>query len=82
MVELVETNGQDSGKTAAAMNENSSTAAAAAAPTEEVPDREMPLSFVSERHLDTIEGINCITQTWRMKERVREGGGVWGDMFF
>lgn len=31
---------------------------------------DMPLSFTKDRHVEPIEGINCITQTWRMKERV------------
>lgn len=35
-----------------------------------ITDKELPLSFTQDRHLETIEGINCITQTWRMKERV------------
>lgn len=35
-----------------------------------ISDKELPLSFTHDRHLETIEGINCITQTWRMKERV------------
>lgn len=33
-------------------------------------DIDLPLSFTKDRHVETIEGINCITQTWRMKERV------------
>lgn len=33
-------------------------------------DKDLPLSFTKDRHEEAIEGINCITQTWRMKERV------------
>lgn len=33
-------------------------------------DKDLPLSFTKDRHVEAIEGINCITQTWRMKERV------------
>lgn len=29
------------------------------------------LAFSDKRHTETIEGVNAITQTWRMKERVR-----------
>lgn len=35
-----------------------------------ITDKDLPLSFNEERHLEIIGGINCITQTWRMKERV------------
>lgn len=35
-----------------------------------ITDKDLPLSFNKGRHLDIIGGINCITQTWRMKERV------------
>jgi regulator-associated protein of mTOR len=34
-------------------------------------DWQLPLSFVKKRHTEEIEGANAITQTWRMKERVR-----------
>lgn len=68
MVEMVELISQDSGSTARTeTTEENHTSIV----SEEISDREMPLSFVAERHLETIEGINCITQTWRMKERVR-----------
>lgn len=30
----------------------------------------LALAFIKPRHTVTIEGINCISQTWRMKERV------------
>lgn len=33
-------------------------------------DSNLPNSFNKKRHTDTIEGINCISQSWRMKERV------------
>lgn len=71
MAEVIETGGQDSGSATntAAVEESNGTAT-----TEEIPDSMMPLSFVSERHLQPIEGISCITQTWRMKERVRQSG--------
>lgn len=35
-----------------------------------ISDRDLPLSFCDDRHLDVIEGLNSINQTWRMKERV------------
>lgn len=35
-----------------------------------VSDKDLALSFMQDRHLETIEGVECITQTWRMKERV------------
>lgn len=38
-------------------------------------DWKMPVAFQKPRHTTTIEGINCVTQTWRMKERV-------GSLFF
>lgn len=34
-------------------------------------DWHLPISFVKKRHTEKIEGANAITQTWRMKERVR-----------
>jgi len=34
-------------------------------------DWQLPISFVKTRHTEKIEGANAITQTWRMKERVR-----------
>ena len=37
---------------------------------ETVSDKDLPLSFMQDRHLGPIEGVECITQTWRMKERV------------
>lgn len=36
-----------------------------------VSDKDLPLCFVKERHLEVIEGIECITQMWRMKERMK-----------
>lgn len=33
-------------------------------------DWKLPIAFNKPRHTATIEGVNCITQTWRMKERV------------
>lgn len=36
----------------------------------ECVDWQLPLSFVKKRHTEKIEGVNAITQTWRMKERV------------
>lgn len=38
---------------------------------EKITDRDLPLSFVENRHTEVIEGINCLTQTWRMKERMK-----------
>lgn len=37
----------------------------------EEDDWNMQLAFCKPRHTTIIEGVNCITQTWRMKERVR-----------
>lgn len=34
-------------------------------------DWNLPLAFNKSRHNVTIEGINSITQTWRMKERMK-----------
>lgn len=34
-------------------------------------DWQMQLAFCKPRHNATIEYVNCISQTWRMKERVR-----------
>lgn len=31
----------------------------------------LPLAFTSKRHIEKIEGSKSVTQTWRMKERVR-----------
>lgn len=36
----------------------------------EEDDWKIQLAFCKSRHSATIEGVNCITQTWRMKERV------------
>lgn len=38
---------------------------------EVVTDWDLPLSFTKSRHTETIEGVNAISQTWRMKERVK-----------
>ena len=37
----------------------------------ECVDWQLPLSFVKKRHTENIEGESATTQTWRMKERVR-----------
>lgn len=37
----------------------------------EVTDWDLPLSFTKSRHTEVIDGVNAISQTWRMKERVR-----------
>ncbi|KAJ8681855.1 hypothetical protein QAD02_017647 [Eretmocerus hayati] len=34
-------------------------------------DWSMPLAFNKSRHMLTIEGVNSISQTWRMKERMK-----------
>ncbi|XP_071450687.1 regulatory-associated protein of mTOR-like [Hetaerina americana] len=34
-------------------------------------DWKLPLSFMKKRHLENIEGASAITQTWRMKERMK-----------
>ena len=31
----------------------------------------LPLAFTEKRHTEKIEGTTTVTQTWRMKERVR-----------
>lgn len=33
-------------------------------------DSHLPVCFCEKRHVQPIEGIKCITQSWRMKERV------------
>lgn len=33
-------------------------------------DAELPVCFCEKRHVQPIDGIKCITQSWRMKERV------------
>lgn len=33
-------------------------------------DWQLPLAFMKKHHTEAIEGVNAITQTWRMKERV------------
>lgn len=40
-------------------------------PSKELTDWELPLSFVSNRHCESIEGAKNTEQTWRMKEKVR-----------
>lgn len=39
--------------------------------TEEFSDWKTPLAFNKKRHLENIEGGNKLTQTWRMKERMK-----------
>ncbi|XP_017782723.1 PREDICTED: regulatory-associated protein of mTOR isoform X2 [Nicrophorus vespilloides] len=36
-----------------------------------ITDNDLQLSFTEDRHEETIEGIESITQTWRMKERMK-----------
>lgn len=36
----------------------------------QITDWDLPLSFTKSRHTEIIEGVNAISQTWRMKERV------------
>ena len=36
----------------------------------ELADRQLPIAFNEPRHKEIIEGSHCLTQTWRMKERV------------
>ncbi|XP_052865400.1 regulatory-associated protein of mTOR [Anopheles cruzii] len=38
---------------------------------EDEDDASLPISFGSVRHLGKIEGINCTTQSWRVKERMK-----------
>lgn len=42
----------------------------------ECVDWQLPLSFVKKRHAENIEGESAITQTWRMKERVKIIKGI------
>lgn len=37
-----------------------------------IDDSRMPISFSKTRHTDAYEGINCVAQSWRMKERVND----------
>ncbi|XP_066908393.1 regulatory-associated protein of mTOR isoform X2 [Halyomorpha halys] len=39
--------------------------------TEHFSDWKIPLAFNKKRHLEVIEGGNKLTQTWRMKERMK-----------
>ncbi|XP_073974210.1 regulatory associated protein of MTOR complex 1 isoform X2 [Rhodnius prolixus] len=34
-------------------------------------DWDLPIAFSKKRHTETIEGINSVAQTWRMKERMK-----------
>ena len=36
-----------------------------------VQDWKLPLTFSEKRHIEHIEAVKTVTQTWRMKERVR-----------
>lgn len=38
---------------------------------EEEDDSKLPISFTYARHLAKIEGMNCTTQSWRVKERMK-----------
>ncbi|CAH1187445.1 unnamed protein product [Phyllotreta striolata] len=38
---------------------------------ETITDKDLPLSFVDNRHLGPIIGTDCITHMWRMKERMK-----------
>lgn len=33
-------------------------------------DRDLPIVFNKRRHTQTIEGIDSLSQSWRMKDRV------------
>lgn len=40
---------------------------------DKICDKDLPLSFTEDRHLEAIEGLDRVdgmTQVWRMKERV------------
>uniref|UniRef100_A0AAU7B9E9 Raptor n=1 Tax=Pyrrhocoris apterus TaxID=37000 RepID=A0AAU7B9E9_PYRAP len=39
--------------------------------TEQCNDWQIPLAFSKKRHTENIEGGNTVTQTWRMKERMK-----------
>ncbi|CAH1154387.1 unnamed protein product [Phaedon cochleariae] len=36
-----------------------------------ITDKDLALSFVEDRHLGPVIGIECVTQMWRMKERMK-----------
>ena len=36
----------------------------------ELIDWQLPLCFMKKRHKEQIDGVNCLPQSWRMKERV------------
>ena len=42
----------------------------------ELIDWQLPLCFMKKRHREKIEGINCLPQSWRMKERVWKVDGL------
>lgn len=48
---------------------------------EKITDRDLPLCFVQNRHTDTVEGIDCLAQTWRMKERVNDVINIIDELF-
>lgn len=37
---------------------------------EDDEDWRLPIAFNRPRHTAVIEGVNCVSQSWRMKERV------------
>ena len=37
----------------------------------EIIDWQLPLCFMKKRHRESIEGASPLTQSWKMKERVR-----------
>ena len=42
----------------------------------ELIDWQLPLCFMKKRHKEKIEGIACLPQSWRMKERVSNINGL------
>lgn len=45
----------------------------------ELPDWRLPLSFMKSRHLEEIQGEEPTEDSWRIKDRVREGGEEGGE---
>ena len=41
----------------------------------ELIDWQLPLCFMKKRHKEKIDGIACLPQSWRMKERVCNSAG-------
>lgn len=57
-------------KSSTESNHHQSTIRAMSVPSTTEWDAELPVCFCEKRHVQPIDGIKCITQSWRMKERV------------